>query len=509
MGYGTAPVTNAFVEGTATTAPAANSSQARKNQGTQDTNNNLNDFETLTPSRPRNSATRTVTQAVQSDRGYRLLGAPVQGVTVGTLAGINLVQSVVGQYPTYPSPNLYLDYNGSAYVAATDVANPVTPGRGFFWLLYDQAITPDPASFGGGTSRSYVLATRPLTATGTANTADVSVSPTLNADGFYLLANPFAQALSSPGVTLSAGGGVFSNIVQAYDPTTGYVAIDRAAGAATDIATWQGFFGEVDGGTAPTFTYLAVSRTSGTPVLISRPAAITGLRLALDGVAASGETTHDEAAAVRFTEAATSGWDADDASKLTPPTETYALVAPVGTRGGVARRQALLSRPTGDLADVTLAFTTTAAGTFTLTAEATGLPATAMLRDLANGNVAALADGYTFTSAATDWTERFVVSFGRTTAGEEAVTERSLSAPRPNPATSRASLTLRLPAAEHVRATVVDALGRSVATLYDAEAPAGAAVALDVDASRLAPGVYVVRVQGATFTETRRLTVVR
>ncbi len=169
----------------------------------------------------------------------------------------------------------------------------------------------------------------------------------------------------------------------------------------------------------------------------------------------------------------------------------------------------MLSRPSGDLADVTLAFTTTTAGTFTLTAEATGLPADATVRDLVTGTVATLADGYAFTSAATDWTERFVVSFGRTTAGEETAAARTLTAPRPNPASARASLTLRLASAEHVTATVVDALGRSVATLYDAEAPAGTDVALDIDTARLAPGVYVVRVQGATFTETRRLTVVR
>ncbi len=454
----------------------------------------------------------TVNQTVQDGRGYRLLGAPVPGVTVGMLASVNLVQGVTNQYPAAPD-NLYLSYDGTAYVPAASTADAVTPGQGFFWLLYDQSITPSATGSGGGTSRSFPVPDAVLTASGTPLDMDVTFSPALNGDGFYMLANPFAQALSAPGVTIAAtpGGGTLQNTLQAFDPTTGYVPIDRAAATPVDIATWQGFFAEVAGGTtAPTFTYLAASRTAGTPVLISRPAAITGLRIALDGVAATGETTHDEAAAVRFTEAATSGWDADDASKLTPPTETYALVAPVGTRDGVARRQAVLSRPSGDLADVTLAFTTTTAGTFTLTAESTGLSADATVRDLTTGTVARLADGVTFTSAATDWTERFVVSFGRTTAGEggtAAVT--SLSAPRPNPATGSASLTLRLATPERVTATVVDALGRTVATLFDGEAAAGTDLSLDVDASRLAPGVYVVRVQGATFAETRRLTVAR
>ena len=66
-----------------------------------------------------------------------------------------------------------------------------------------------------------------------------------------------------------------------------------------------------------------------------------------------------------------------------------------------------------------------------------------------------------------------------------------------------------MPTAEHVTATLVDALGRTVATLYDAEIPAATDIQLAVDATRFAPGVYVVRVQGTTFAETRRLTVAR
>ena len=125
---------------------------------------------------------------------------------------------------------------------------------------------------------------------------------------------------------------------------------------------------------------------------------------------------------------------------------------------------------------------------------------------------AIFAVGYTFTADATDWTDRFVLALrtGGATAGESGPeAARTLTTPTPNPTTGRSALTLRLAAAEHVTATVVDALGRTVATLYDAAAPAGADVTLSVDASRLAPGVYVVRVQGATFAETRRLTVVR
>ena len=54
VGWGTA--TNAFVEGTVTTAAPVNDSRVRLNGGCQDTNNNANDFTAASPSTPRNQA---------------------------------------------------------------------------------------------------------------------------------------------------------------------------------------------------------------------------------------------------------------------------------------------------------------------------------------------------------------------------------------------------------------------------------------------------------------------
>lgn len=59
VGFGNA--TNAFVEGTATGAPAANSSYQRNNSSCADTDNNAADFSLLTPSAPRNSSSPVAT----------------------------------------------------------------------------------------------------------------------------------------------------------------------------------------------------------------------------------------------------------------------------------------------------------------------------------------------------------------------------------------------------------------------------------------------------------------
>ncbi len=118
--------------------------------------------------------------------GWRLLSTPVGGVTVGALAGINLVQGVPAgagdAQPQYPltAPNLYTAYvgptaqNAPVYAAPPFTGTVVEPGRGFFWYFYDADITPPPGSAGGGTSRSRDLRGFSLYAFGTAPTADVT-----------------------------------------------------------------------------------------------------------------------------------------------------------------------------------------------------------------------------------------------------------------------------------------------------------------------------------------------
>ena len=92
-------------------------------------------------------------------------------------------------------------------------------------------------------------------------------------------------------------------------------------------------------------------------------------------------------------------------------------------------------------------------------------------------------------------------------AGEEApASGAALSVPTPNPARGAATLMLSAPAGEaHV--VVIDALGRTVATLYAGAMPASGRLRLA--ASGLAPGIYVVRAAVGSDVLTRTLTVVR
>jgi photosystem II stability/assembly factor-like uncharacterized protein len=84
-----------------------------------------------------------------------------------------------------------------------------------------------------------------------------------------------------------------------------------------------------------------------------------------------------------------------------------------------------------------------------------------------------------------------------------------LSPIRPNPAREGASFTLTVDRTQHVAAAVYDVQGRRVAAVFVGEAVSGVPLDLPLDAGGLVPGVYVVRVQGETFAESRRLVVIR
>ena len=487
-----------------------------------------------------NAATVTVneTAGVDNVAGWRLLGVPVLRPTgvpfqVANLAPVNLVQGIPAgsanpaQYPLAPGPNLLTTYTGSGTTAgllrpsSTDVGVP--PAAGFFWYFYDQAIPAAniPATFGPGTGGSFEL-TDPvfqLSLTGIGVDDRLSAGPysatvPVNADGAYMAANPFAYPVLLS--ALQASAGTISTNFSVYNPASGYALLT----ASDAVAPWQGVFVEVTGAPAGTVTLSASSRNvvpTSAVALVGRPAGGEArLDLRLDGVLASGEAVADYALAVRVLADATTGWDRHDGSKAPSPQVRQATAAFVGVRGGAERLQSALSLPAdlGAPATLPLAFAATGAGSFSFSWDAAALPADwqAQLRDLETGETVNLrtADTYAFTAAATARADRFALVVGRGAIATEAAPETvAVGMPYPNPATDRASLTLRADRAQRVTAVVVDALGRTVATLLDADVAAGQTLTLAVATARLAPGLYVVRVQGETFAESRRLVVAR
>jgi uncharacterized delta-60 repeat protein len=84
----------------------------------------------------------------------------------------------------------------------------------------------------------------------------------------------------------------------------------------------------------------------------------------------------------------------------------------------------------------------------------------------------------------------------------------SLHLPRPNPARADAAVAFDLPLPATVRLTVIDAVGRRVATLVDGQRAAGRHE-VTWEAGALAPGVYLLRLEAAGYVHVRRVSVVR
>ena len=84
-----------------------------------------------------------------------------------------------------------------------------------------------------------------------------------------------------------------------------------------------------------------------------------------------------------------------------------------------------------------------------------------------------------------------------------------ISAVGPNPVRDAATLTVAVTESQRVSVAVYDVLGRLVATPFDGALEGGTGQDIALDARRLAPGTYVVRVEGESFREAQRFTVAR
>lgn len=466
--------------------------------------------------------------------GWRLLSAPGAGLTVDDLAGLNLVQGIAAGTPatTFPaqyagaSPNLYTGYRGSGatdYVAPSGTDDVLEPGRGFFWYFFDQSFGP----LAGGTSASVDLAGFVLdrNATATPGTRRVPFSDNndgLADDNFHMLGNPFDAPFSVDGISVR-GGTLQGGVVSAYDPVNGYQVLfaeNPSNNNQPDVAgVWQGFFGEITPsipGNTSSVTYdIAAVDANGSPPFVGRRASRPYLRVRLSGTASGNVPLADGAAYIRFIPEAETGWDALDASKLTPPGGPYALVAPVIERDGALYRLSLDSRPLAETTSVPLAFTSTDAASVSLEWDgADTLPDgwVATLTDRATGTIVDLRTeaAYTFVTEAAGWSERFLLTFASATSADGGAEAGGpwLSAPHPNPTSTRTALTLHTTGGR-AEAHLYDALGRRVATLLDRDAAPGSVVPLTVETAGLAPGVYVVRATSGAAVLSRPLTVVR
>ena len=468
-----------------------------------------------------------VFQPIAGRAGWRNLAWPVAGGTIANYATQNHVQGPATVFPSGIS-NVIVRYSFlGGFQNAAGSTEPLPSGAGQMWYHYDLANFP-----GGVVPAGSAFRPRPYTLVAGGVEPQASVQATFQVgSGFVIAGNPFSLDFDTQGIT-SGNGIAVGTLAYVFDPDAGtigdYVTIDRNAvnPVARRIAPMQGVWIEaIPAPIPPAFglafqpTFAQASRVQSNVPLLARTAAQRVLGFHLDRLTDAGPVREWHTARLAFVDGATDGADAFDGglppalaadgariafAALTPDAGTVYRgqeSRPYALAGAAEARLALLVAGRPDGATYRLTWPTTEA-----------LPAEWALT-LLDGDTGATVDlgtaaHYDFTASAGEWTERFTVRVAdRAVAGESAPAVARLSAPRPNPATAEARLSLTVDRTQAVRADLYDALGRRVAAVFAGTVEGERDLA--VDTRGLAPGLYVLRVVGETFAESRELTVAR
>ena len=496
-------------------------------------------------------AVGTRTARVTGDEGWRMVAAPSASATVDDLLGSTHTQCFPGADYTGAlctgtggrTPNVYV-YDESqpgdldvGFRAPASQGEGLPLGAGVFAYLFADDDVSQPGVQGGFPKTLAVTGTPAATrfGWGAAGPGPLGYTDTGSPtdDGWNLLGNPFGSWFDWDAVELT---GVNAPVYVYDDAVSDYR--EYAAGA-----------GDLPGGIVGPFQGFWVQANGPGPGLTAREAVSNGGplyltpdddRLVVSLELAPAEGAQRSSVSVAWgTAGAEGGRDGLDAVALVPPAAAHVRLAAVvdGTGLAVDHRPALEGR-----AEVAVAAEAHGlSGAFVLrwpSFDASALPAgtRAVLIDRETGAETDLADAteYRFSlddaagatasgaALAAPAAEVFrpgaegarlggarfaLVVSGPATDAEGGPAGVALSDASPNPTASRAVFRLTVPGSERVTAEVFDALGRRVAVAFDAEVTGAAEVA--VEAGGLAPGVYVVRVTGASFAEARRLTVAR
>ena len=293
------------------------------------------------PGRNGTGQTLQPTTEISGGAGWRMLSAPVGGVTPKDLADVSLVQGVSGLPFSGAASNLY-QWPGGPDDQNTDWTTPssattelTSSGQGFIWYVFDAAKTEFTDTPPFTLSLPGAPRTDPVTNSGLG-------------EGFHLVGNPYAQAIDPASVDF--GGQGFQTTVQIYDPSAGgYETITVPYTAENLIGPYQGFFVERTSSGNTDLVFNAEDRVADPISLKSIEGAPPRIEFQLVGRNGEGSVlTRDEALTLHAPEGATTEWDVHDASKLTPLSGLsgrYLTAAFRDSSGSDVRLQSVMSIP--------------------------------------------------------------------------------------------------------------------------------------------------------------------
>jgi len=281
-----------------------------------------------------------------TDKGWRDMGLPVTGAAV---EDVERRKGEVG-LENISRWGVWRDINDTwTRLSATDL---LPAGRGFTVYLFDKNESAIDPSLTFTTTAGSRVGQNDVTVGDETPAADGELAQSAQ---FHFLANPYGVPYDLIRLEDSGNLNGFQTIVQIWDYKDGYQLVDLTNDN-TGITAWQAFYIERttigEGPTQLTFPSegrlpdasntnpFFGSKTNGR----SEQAARVPLTLTAEDTQGN-EVLRDEAARVLFHPNASGDWDRYDASKLTPPTNKYAVIGPVGqTRGADSTMKAQESR---------------------------------------------------------------------------------------------------------------------------------------------------------------------
>lgn len=477
-----------------------------------------------------------VYREVTGDEGWRMLSAPTEDLDVLTLARQNQVQGVSGdEIDISGDPNIFEFTGENEWQAPAAQDDKLNPGEGFIWYLWDN---------------DNVLPSKPLpmglVSKGDVPDSDVTVSLHTDEVGagdeyWNLVGNPFGQDLDISDIGDWADGDLESVVGQVWDHNAGSY---QQINAEDDVAAFQGFFIENKDATELT---IPESATTGDATFYREENDDTRLiSLQLSGEDRSTEQKLvDNAANVYFNPEASFGWDMWSASKLMPLTQQYAILSLKGERDGEERNLSQHSLPT-DLDDVVtipleIKSTPDVSGDFTIdieslenipeqwqitvsneeTGETYDLIHEAAEVEINDDSNARMRDWNHITEenyiVANDDSHNIIESWTlsidpsevtSSDADAELPEELTLDQNYPNPFNPVTTISYAIPDDAQVELAVYDVMGRRVATLVDEQRSAGT-YEVSWDASDMASGTYMYRLQVNNQVQTRTMTLIK
>ena len=475
------------------------------------------DFETFTfPSN---------TTVLNNGRGWYLL-SPMTTVNIRNLAALSVVQGVPNGIYDDQDPNLFVGYSGTTataegpprlvngWLVPDDIAQTAQGGVGFLWFLFDEPREDVPES--GELPLDLLQVGEPFT----------GPQPVpLHAVGnlFNMLGNPFNSTLSAAAIAASAQGGTINATMRTYNPTDGWVIV-------TEINPAEGFVFQNDDADG-----LILLDASPRDYDVEEQRVFN---LELSGVS-DDRVVYDKNTMVSFHPDAGFGWDRWSASALMPLNAVYNISSIMGERAGEPEMLTRASFPYDLEDEITLPIHISAKGsqtelTYTLT-QFENFPDDweFHLTDLVTGETMQITEGFEYTfefeAGEPDDSAKLQPSVGvvpadksparfslRVTPGVLTSTPAHGDLPReialnqnyPNPFNPTTQISYDLPESADVRLEVYNVQGQRVATLFNGTQNAGTH-SVTFDASHLASGVYLYRLQAGNTVMTRKMMLVK